>query len=60
MKIECENCGETVRVQEGGEPVRCEVRDTDACGPPTFIIIDGGWLVHRCTIISANDARVTP
>ncbi len=52
--MKCENCGAEVRIRGECEPARCEVRVADAFGPATFLIIDGGWLVHRCTIVTMS------
>jgi DNA-binding CsgD family transcriptional regulator len=52
MILKCDNCGSQVFVH-GHTPARCEVRSADEFGPATFLIVDAGWLVHRCTVVEA-------
>ncbi len=46
--VRCPHCGTEVDVWQ--EPMSQQTRAADEHGPRTFVIIGGGWLMHRCVI----------
>ena len=54
--VKCQHCGAEVYVGPAREPVHFVTREADDFDPPTFLIIGGDWLLHRCVLDDARSA----